>query len=91
MVSILHAWQPYRRLHVAYGVMCLLLPLLGPLRGNIPLTGVHVRALLAPVTLLLHGAKTWQLQRVVFQTHLPSPFWRKANNSRELFASCFIM
>ncbi len=25
MVSILHAWQPYRRLHVAYGVMCLLL------------------------------------------------------------------
>ena len=25
------------------------------------------------------------------KAHLPSPFWRKANNFRGLFASCFIM
>src|SRR6516165_11550962 len=36
-------------------------PLVDPLRGNIPLAGVHFRALLAPVTVLLHGAKSWQL------------------------------
>src|SRR5205823_4317704 len=35
--------------------------LLEPLRGNIPLAGVHVRALLAPVIVLLHCAKSWQL------------------------------
>ena len=33
------------------------------LRGNIPLAGVHFRALFAPVTVLLHGAKSWQLAR----------------------------
>src|SRR2546423_13676115 len=36
-------------------------PLVNPLRGNIPLVGVHFSALLAPVTVLLYGAKTWQL------------------------------
>src|SRR4029453_2270108 len=36
-------------------------PLVNPLRGNIPLAGAHFRALLAPVTVLLYGAKTWQL------------------------------
>src|ERR1051325_7454229 len=35
---------------------------LNPMRGNIPLAGVHLRALLASVTVLLHGAKTWQLR-----------------------------
>src|SRR4029453_13812577 len=39
------------------------LPLIGPLRGNIPLAGVHFRALFAPVTGLLHRAKSWQLHR----------------------------
>src|ERR1051325_9408841 len=34
---------------------------LNPMRGKIPLAGVHLRALLASVTVLLHGAKTWQL------------------------------
>src|SRR5256714_10978841 len=34
-------------------------PLVNPLRGNIPLVGVHFSALLAPVTVLLYGAKTW--------------------------------
>src|SRR5262249_46266367 len=37
-------------------------PLVDPLRGNIPLAGVHFRALLAPVIVLLHGAKSWQLR-----------------------------
>src|SRR4029450_11417177 len=36
-------------------------PLVNPLRGNIPLAGAHFRALLAPVTVLLYGAKPWQL------------------------------
>jgi hypothetical protein len=40
-----------------------ILPLLDPLRGNLPLAGVHFRALLASVTVLLHGAKAWQLMR----------------------------
>src|SRR4029450_9223549 len=35
--------------------------LVSPLRGNIPLVGVHFSAFLAPVTVLLHGAKSWQL------------------------------
>src|SRR5437879_5584176 len=39
-------------------------PLVNPLRGNIPLVGVHFSALLAPVTVLLYGAKTWQLYPV---------------------------
>ena len=42
-------------------------PLLNPLRGNIPLVGVHFRALLAPVTVFLHGAKSWQLLDLVAQ------------------------
>src|SRR4030095_4852011 len=36
-------------------------PLVNPLRGNIPLAGAHFRALLARVTVLLYGAKPWQL------------------------------
>src|SRR4029450_12000845 len=38
-------------------------PLVNPLRGNIPLAGAHFRALLAPVTGLLYGAKIWQLRQ----------------------------
>jgi hypothetical protein len=34
---------------------------MNPLRRNIPLVGVHFRALLAPVTVSLYGAKSWQL------------------------------
>jgi hypothetical protein len=45
------------------------LPLIGPLRGNIPLTGVHFSALLAPVTVCLHGAKNWQLVAVEGASH----------------------
>jgi hypothetical protein len=37
------------------------LPLVDPVRGNILLAGVHLRALVAPVTVLLHGAKSWLL------------------------------
>ena len=37
---------------------------MSPLRGNIPLAGVHFSAFLAPVTVLLHGAKSWLLSDV---------------------------
>src|SRR5262249_26729863 len=47
-------------------------PLVSPLRGNIPLAGVHFRALLAPVTVLLHGAKNWQLVREVVECGAPA-------------------
>jgi transposase len=40
-------------------------PLLDPMRRNILLVGVRFRALLAPLTVLLHGAKNWQL-RITF-------------------------
>ena len=52
-------------------------PLVNPLRGNIPLVGVHFSALLAPVTVLLYGAKTWQLVppfEAAFQTYMAA--WR---------------
>src|ERR1044071_338790 len=50
---------------------------LNPMRGNIPLAGVHLRALLASVTVLLHGAKTWQLRRIA--EHSPVIYWVKGS------------
>ena len=40
-----------------------------PLRGNIPLAGVHFRGLSAPKNVLLYGAKTWQLRKDKAQLH----------------------
>src|SRR5215467_12251059 len=53
---------------------------MSPVRENILLVGVHFRVFGAPVTILLHGAKSWLLRKRGIRAQIPKRVWKTKKN-----------
>jgi len=60
---------------------------MSPVRENILLVGVHFRVFVAPVTILLHGAKSWLLCAVRYVGFCPAHLQAAPMEMRSFLAS----